>query len=425
MRATRALVVVVGGLLVFGLTAGALAAPPLLTSQVGEVAFEVEPSPAARLSFAACAEVVRLLAQRGWETNTLRIRIQVNPFDATAPSADLVLDAAAPGDSTAFELAAALVDRQLRLSANPAVARLLAETVAAHLSAPGTEARTRWERAWLERLGRGEVLTTALPEVLWRNGADAAIRRAARGEWPESALAALTALGTESPLRAVGEVAVAGLLDPPVLGFHRPSIPEFAPAITQSEADVRFRDAGMRIVKLSPDADAVAVVPVRSERAEGWVAVRYALTGAFDVVPLNPRAEVTVPVRGVAWTGVIVVGLEPDARVSLALRPVSDYPVKMRRWDFEAGDTNVTLTWETRRHEGLRAFVVEALASGTSGAWRVLRRTVVPVASEGDSPFGYTYVEEGTEDAAAYRLLALTTDGFLTEVGSFPLRATP
>jgi hypothetical protein len=425
MKATHALVVVVfvvSGLL---MAAPAAAAPPAVTSQVREVAFEVEPSIPARASLAACAEIVKLLAQRGWETDALRVRIQANPFDATTSSADLVLDAGRPGESSAFALAVALVERQLKVSADPQVAHMLAETVAAHLSAPGTAARVEWERNWLDRLGRGQVLTTALPEVLWRSGADAAIRRASRGVWPESAFAALTALGTDDPLHAVGEVAVAGLLDPQVLGFQRPLVPEFAPAISQSDAEVRFQEAGMRIVKLPDDASAVAVVPVRSERVGAWVAVRYALTGAFDVVPLNARAEVTVPLRGVAWAGVIAVGLDSDARISLAVRTVSDYPVQIKRWDFEAGETDVTLTWETQRHEGLRAFVVEALANAPSGVWSVLKRTVVPVASEGDISFGYTYADEGTENAAAYRLLALTADGFLAEVGTFPLRGKP
>ena len=425
MNATRARIV--AGLVVCGvlLAAPVPAAPPALAAQVRSVAFDIEPSASARASFAACAEVVTLLSQRGWETAAVRVRIQGNPFDATASSADLALDASQPAETSAFILAEALVERQLARTANPGVARMLAETVAAHLSPPGSAARVQWERSWLQRLASGQLLTTALPEVLWRAGADPAIRRASRGSWPDSALEALGALGVDNALHAVGEVAVAGLLDPRVLGFQRPALPEFAPAISQAEPDVRLSNAGLRIVKLPPDVSAVSVVPVESERVEAWVAVRYALTGAFDVVPLNGRTEVSVPMRGVAWAGVLVVGLEPDARLSLAVRALPDYPVQIKRWDFVAGETDVTLTWETQRHEALQAFVVEALAATPTGAWNVLRRTVVPVASDGESAFGYTFVDEETQNTAAYRLLALTADGFLAEVGTFPLRGRP
>lgn len=366
-----------------------------------------------------------MLGRRGWDAELVRVRIQDNPFDATGSSADIVLGAGEPGEDSAFVLASTIVERQLRRSTDPSTAHTLAQSVAAHLSAPSSGKRVRWEVGWLDRLGRGDVLTTALPEALWRAGGDAAIRRSARGSWPGSAYEALTALGVETPLREVGELAVAGLLDPQALGFHRPPVPDFAPSITQQDGSVRFAGAGMRIVALSVDASAAAVLPVQSDRVEAWVAVRYALTGAFDVIPLNPRAEVAVPMQGLAWAGVVVVGLEPDAHLSLAVRPLADYPVRIERWDFLAGDRAVTLTWETQHHEGLRAFVVEALENSDPSTWNILRRTILPVADNGESSFGYAFVDEETENVAAYRLLALTTDGFLAEVGSFPLRGRP
>ncbi len=397
----------------------------VLSERVRDVAFEVERTPRAQATYVMCAEVVRLLAQHGWNSEPVRVRIQDNPFDATASSADVLLGAGDASEDNAFVLAEALVERQLRRTTEPATARMLAQSVAAHLSAPSSASRLRWELGWLDRLGGGEVLTTALPELLWRTGGDAAMRRGGRGSWPDSAFEALTAFGVENALREVGELAVAGLLDPQALGFHRPPVPEFAPAITQDDASVRFAGAGMRIVALPADANAVAVFPVQSERVGAWVAVRYALTGAFDVVPLNPRAEITVPLQGLAWAGVVVVGLEPDAYLSLAIRPVTDYPVQINRWDFLAGDRTVTLSWETQRHDGLRAFVVEALENTSPLAWNVLRRTILPVADNGESSFGYAFVDEDTDTVAAYRLLALTADGFLAEVGTFPLRGRP
>jgi hypothetical protein len=134
---------------------------------------------------------------------------------------------------------------------------------------------------------------------------------------------------------------------------------------------------------------------------------------------------VTVPLRGVAWAGVVVVGGAAEAHMSLGIRPVPDYPVEIKRWDFLANDRNVTLSWETLRQDGLQAFVVEALESGDAGSWKVVRRTILPVAEQGESQLGYTFVDEDQKDVAAYRLLALTADGFLAEVGCFPVDQHP
>jgi hypothetical protein len=412
------------GALVFAATAPQARAASL-HERVREVAFEVERSPGAQATYAACAAAVRLLGQRGWDTDRVQVRIQSNPFDATVSSADIILGASEPSEDSAFVLATAIVERQLRRNTDSSTASVLAQSVAAHLSPPSAASRLHWELSWLARLGQGEIVTTALPEALWRTGGDAAVRVASRGSWPDSALEALAAFGVEDPLRVVGEIAVAGLLDPQSLGFHGRALPDLATSITQGDSTVRFPDSGLRVIALPVDAGAVAVFPVQSDRAEAWVAVRYALTGAFDAVPLSPRAEVAVPLKGLAWAGVVVVGLKAESSLSLAVRTLTDYPVEIRRWDFLAGDQTVTLTWETQHHEGLRAFVVEALQAGDNASWSVLRRTIVPVADNGEGSFGYAFVDEAPDDVTAYRLLALTADGFLAEVASFPLRGKP
>jgi hypothetical protein len=406
-----------------GLPARAPAAT--LVEQARDAEFDVEASAAARATFAACSQMVGVLSQHGWDVSGYRVRVQANPFDATAPAADLVIGAGQPGDSAAFTLASAVIERQLARSAPPQVARTLAQLTAAHLSPPGSARRVAWEGAWRARLGRGDVLSTALPELLWRTGGDAAIRRSARTSWPASALDVLAALGVEDATRAIGEVAVAGLLDPSALGFQRSSFPELAESATQTDPEVHFPEAGLKVVALSDEAGAVAVLPLQADRAEGWVAVRYALTGTYDVVPLDARAEVTVPLRGVAWAGVIAVAGGSDASLSLAVRPVPDYPVQIRRWDFLATERSVTLSWETQRETGLQAFVVEALAESAGGAWTVVRRTILPAAAQGERPFAYAFVDEEHAGVTAYRLLALTADGFLAEVGSFPVREKP
>ena len=180
----------------------------------------MEATPQGQATFAACAQALDLLIERGWRPAGARVRIQDNPFDATSPSADVVLGAGAPSEDSAFDLAAALVARQFGRALDPGVGDVLAQTVAAHVSAPGCSRRLQWEKQWLARLDGGDLLSTALPELLWRTGGDDAIREAAHGSWPDSAYAALAARGVEYPLKALGEVAVAGVVNPGRLGFH-------------------------------------------------------------------------------------------------------------------------------------------------------------------------------------------------------------
>lgn len=420
MRTTRPVLALAGCALAAAVWAGA--ASGVTSFARSGVLFEVEATPQGQTTFAACSQVLDLLLQRGWRPAGARVRIQDNPFDATSPSADVVLGARTASEDSAFDLAAALVSRQLGRAQDPAVADALAQTVAAHLSAPGCSRRLQWERQWLARLGSGELLSTALPELLWRTGGDDAIREAAQGSWPESAYAALATRGVEQPLKALGEIAVAGFVNPDALGFHAGAA---ALPAAQAGLDVRFSETGLRLVALPGDANAVALQTVQSEGAAAWVAVKYALTGSFDAVALSPKTEVVVPLQGTTWAAILVVGIGPDAHVAINSRPLDEYPLRLKRWDFFAGEGAASLAWETQRHEGLRGFVVEALQTDASGRWSVRRRTMVPVAEDGESSFGYAFVDDDTKGVGAYRLLAVTSDGFLAEVGLFPLRNTP
>ena len=423
MRITR--VVVVGTVCALALSVPARAAIAVSSYGREGVVFEVEATPGAQATLAACSQALDLLLQRGWQPGTAHVRIQHDPYDATSPAADVVLGTAADTDDSAFEFTAELVERQLGRTADPAVAALLARTVAANLSAPGCTRRTNWERSWVARLASGDLLTTALPELLWRTGGDGAVRAAAQGSWPETAYAALAARGVEHPLRRMGEVAVAGLVNPGALGFHALCAAAGAPPAPAQGLDVSFTETGLRLLALPGDAAAVAVQTLATGRATGWVVVKYALTGSFDAVPLNPAAEVNVPLRGVEWAAVVAVGEGPDGRLALNCRPLADYPVRVNRWDFLAGEDNASLAWETQRQEGLKGFVVEALRTDARGGWSVMRRTMVPVAADGENSFGYTFVDGDTKGVGGYRLLALTADGFLAEVGMFPLHAEP
>jgi hypothetical protein len=388
---------------------------------VGGASFEVELSAAAQASFRACTETLDALSARGWDVSGMAVRIQRNPFDATRPGNAVVIASDLPPEEGAFELAVSTVERELRRTAEPAIARLLAEAVAAHLAPPGVAPRLRWERDWLERLGSGDLLGTALPELLWREGADAAVRGAAKGAWPAAALAVLNELGLERPLHALGEVAVAGFLDPARLGFRGPSLPLQAASSALAGATVAPGRAALRVVPLACDADAVALSALRAHGVEAWVVVRYPLTGGFDAVPLPAQGEIAVPLRSVAWSGVISVNLDADATLSLALRPLPNELVHVRSWDFAAGDNAVDLAWQTEGRAAVQGYVVEALTRGEQGTWTVVRRGLLPSTGGSAAPTSYQFTDPDASGVVAYRLLALTDDGLLAEIATFPL----
>jgi hypothetical protein len=299
---------------------------------------------------------------------------------------------------------------------------VLARTVAYRLATPTASRRAAIEGEWLARVGHGDILTTALPELLWRNGGDRAIRTAAAGEWPASALAELRELGCDDPLIAAGELVLAALLDPASLGFAAPALPLSALAATTRSSEISLEGPGVRYLVLPSGSGAVGVEPLRSDDgAAAWLAVRYSLTGDYDVVKLSEGHELAAPMQGVEWAAVVVVSLVPASRMSLNLRAISDFPQQLSRWDFVATSGAASLAWETGSHRGLSAYVVEALSRAPDGAWSVVKRVIIPVADDGDSPYGYAFVDPESNDIAAYRLLALTDDGLLGEVSTFPV----
>jgi hypothetical protein len=388
---------------------------------VGGASFEVEPSAAAQASFRACTETLDALTTRGWDVSGMSVRIQRNAFDATQPGNALVIASDLAPEESAFELAVWTVQRQLRRTADPAIALLLAQAVAAHLAPPGAAPRVRWEREWLERLANGDLLNTALPELLWREGADTAMRGAANGTWPAAALAVLKELGLDRPLRSLGEVAVAGFLDPARLGFRGSSLPLQATNFAIAGATVAPGRAALRVVPLGRESDAVALSALHAQGVEAWVVVRYPLTRGYDAVPLPTQGEIAVPLRSIAWSGVIVVNLDADASLSLAIRPLPSELVHVRSWDFAAGSNAVDLAWQTEGRPGVQGYVVEALTKGEQGTWTVLRRGLLPSTEGSAAPTSYQFTDSDTSGVVAYRLLALTDDGFLAEIATFPL----
>ncbi len=413
------------GLLLAATTGGAMAPPRTAATrggQLGALTYMTDGSAEATASVAACLRAEEVLADHGWRLPAAIVRIEANPFDATAMPAELALASAASPEDNAFDLTEKLVRRALGTDLRGVPVGALARTVAMHLAVPSPERLAAEQRDWLGRVGRGDVLTTVLPELLWRAGSDLAIRRAAAGAWPVAALATLREEGCDDPLAAAADLVLAALVRPASLGFGvRPLSMSDLPAATQ-DSEITLVAPGVRYLVLPTGSGAVGVEPLRSDDSSAaWLAVRYSLTGDYDVVRLAEGHELAVPLQGVEWAAVVVVSLAPSAIVSLNLRAMSGFPQELARWDFVATPGAASLAWETESHRGLAGYVVEALSRAADGSWSAAHRVLIPVADGGEEPYGYAFSDPDLTEIAAYRLLALTEDGLLGEVATFPV----
>lgn len=390
---------------------------------VANVRIEADGSPGSHQVAAAVQAAARTVHARGWRTPGMVIRVLENPFDATVPGSDLALGSLEPVEEAFFRTVEALVRRDLGRVAPPSRASVAARLVAAHLSPPSTKWRRAWQESWLTALAGGEVMETALLETAWRVGGDDLLRAVTAVPWPEGALAVLADRLEGDVLEAVSEVVLAGLFNPSALGFEAP-----APLLPGLQGR-RFADGiggelgfGVHLLPLPVRASAEAVTVLRSQGMAVHAGVRYPFPGQYDVVRLREGEEVAVPLRGVSWAGVVVTNLSLRGALSLTARPLAEYPVALERWDFAASPENVVISWETRRHDGVLGFVVEAMARA-GGSWQSLQRDFLPVADSGEDPFSYCYLQAGDDQVHLYRLLALTRDGFLAEIGTFPVVA--
>lgn len=184
---------------------------------------------------------------------------------------------------------------------------------------------------------------------------------------------------------------------------------------------MRFAGAGVRFLPLPVGSGAVGVELVRGDGTSSAVAIRYSLADSVDAVWLEEGRELPVPLQGVEWAALVIVSLTPDAGASLSLRALPDFPQRVARWDFVATEGGAALAWETESHAGVVAYVVQALTRSEAGEWTVGRYDLIPVARSDGGPYGYGFVDDDGREVAGYRLLALTEDGLLAEISTFPV----
>jgi hypothetical protein len=408
-----------------GILAGLIALPSLganLRGTGNSVRIATDGSSGSQEVATACLAAVRAVQARGWQTPPMVVRVVRTPFDATTPASDLALSADEPLADAYFRTVETLVRLGLSRVAPVHQGEEVARLVAAHLSPRGSELRQAWQRQWVAALARGQLVETALLETAWRLGGDAMVRTVAARPWPDGLISGLREHLNGDPTEVVAEVVLAGLLNPQALGFEVEAPALLAPGEGRTAHMLATSVApGVYFFPLPVRAAAEGVSLLRSWGVASHAVVRYPLTGQYDVLRLIEGEEVAVPLRGVAWAGVVVTSLDHGGRLSLTSRPLPDYPVVLERWDFSAGDGAVTIAWETKSHSDVLSFVVEGLAPARDGGWRVLCREFVPAAEDGSHPFSYSFVGPGGEGVQLYRLSALTSRGLLAEVGTFPL----
>ncbi len=276
------------------------------------------------------------------------------------------------------------------LSSPPVLAAFL-DALEARLSKGASDVREAWEIAGLApgddaepflrdvagRAGAAGGLADALSETVASRLASAASRRGA----PAAAVARRVWL--------LGSATSAG---PAPLGWRRASLR------TEDErggVELALPETGFRAGR--------AVVFYRGD------------AGDFDTVPVRPGEIRLLP--GSATSGVHVVLADGDGSdVVLRLKRVPEYPAAVAASGAEWRGGAVEVAWSTAQHRDLLAWVVERREETPEGEGLSAVETL-PAATESPEPTAYLFVDREARPGARYlyRILALTTDGFLAE----------
>ena len=138
-------------------------------------------------------------------------------------------------------------------------------------------------------------------------------------------------------------------------------------------------------------------------------------SGDFDAVPVLPGETRFLPAAGTS--GVHVVLADGDgSEVALRLRRAPEYPAALSASGAVWRSGAVEVGWSTAQHRDLLAWVVERREEAPEGDQLPVRETL-PSASESPDATGYLYVDRDARPGSRYRyrVLALTTDGLLSE----------
>ena len=273
---------------------------------------------------------------------------------------------------------------------SPAVLAALLDAFEARLPRGAADVREAWEAAGLAPGDDAEMFlrdlatragAASLADLVAGTVAGRLASSAARRGAPAASIARRSWLLT--PVTAPA---------PPPLGWRRVSI--------------RTEDERGGLEMTLPDSGFSAARAVVFYRGEA---------GDFDVVSFALGETRFVPAAGTA--GLHLVLADGDGGdVAVRVRRAPEYPVALASSgaEWRVGATEVA--WSTSQHRDLLAWVVERREELPEGEGPPVRETL-PAASASPDPTGYLYVDREAKPGARYRyrVLALTTDGLLSE----------
>jgi hypothetical protein len=137
--------------------------------------------------------------------------------------------------------------------------------------------------------------------------------------------------------------------------------------------------------------------------------------GELDAMPVRPGETRLLPAS--ATSGVHVVLADGDGSdVVFRLRRVPEYPATLVASSAEWRGGAVEVAWSTAQHRDLLAWVIERREETPEGEGPPVVETL-PAATASPDVTGYLFVDREARAGARYRyrVLALTTDGFLAE----------
>jgi hypothetical protein len=275
------------------------------------------------------------------------------------------------------------------LTQAPTLAAFL-EALEPKLSKGGADVREAWEASGTASGDDAEAFlrdvaarsgAASLPDALASAVAARIASAASRGGAPRAAVSRRTWL--------LGPVPAAA---PAPLGWRRAS---FATEDERGGLELNLPDAGFRAARV--------LLFYRGDR------------GAFDALTLVPGETRLLPGSGAS--GVHVVLADGDAgELPLEVRREPEYPAALSSTGARWSSGAVQITWSTSQHRDLLAWVVERREETLAGEGAPSVETL-PASAESPEATSYLFVDREARPSSRYRyrVLALTTDGLLSE----------
>jgi hypothetical protein len=282
------------------------------------------------------------------------------------------------------------LDEAGSLQSPPILAAFL-DAFEARLPKGTADVREAWETAGL---ASGDGAEPFLKDVAGRSGAPGGLADALAGT-------VVSRLASAASLRGAPPAAIA----------RRSWL--LGSAISASPAPLGWRRASLRTDEERGGVE--IALPENGFRSARAVLFYRGDSGDFDAVPVAPGETRMLPAAGTAGLHVVLAdGDGSDA--AFRLRRVPEYPAALAASSAEWRGGAVEVAWSTAQHRDLLAWVVERREESPDGDGTPTVETL-PAATDSPDATDYLFVDREARPGARYRyrVLALTTDGFLAE----------